>query len=261
VHSVAFEIFGFSVYWYGILTAVGFLVAFGTASRRAPREGFSSEAVMNLTPWIIGGAIVGARLLYVITFWNKEFAGKPITEIFNMRTGLVYYGGLIGSSLATIIYCRREKLPLWKMADVIAPSIALGHAFGRFGCLMTGCCYGCPTDLPWAIHFPKEHWTKGIGVHPTQIYEAALNFCLYLSLVWLYRRKKFDGQVFAAYLICYSVLRSFVEIFRGDYEKHYLYGIATPGQTVSIFIMAAGLALWWKLGSHRRTAPPSPAPA
>jgi phosphatidylglycerol:prolipoprotein diacylglycerol transferase len=261
VHSVAFELFGFTVYWYGILAAVAFLVAFGTASRRAPREGLSSEAVMNLTPWIIGGAIIGARLLYVITFWNKEFAGKPWTEIFNMRSGLVYYGGLIGSSLATIFYCRREKLPLWKMADVIAPSIALGHGFGRFGCLMTGCCYGLPTNLPWAIHFPKEHWTHGIGVHPTQIYEAGLNFCLYAGLMWLYRRKKFDGQIFAAYLICYSVLRSFVEIFRGDYEKHYLGGLTTPGQTVSIFIMAAGLILWRKLGSKPESAPPSPATA
>jgi phosphatidylglycerol---prolipoprotein diacylglyceryl transferase len=252
VHSVAFQILGFSVYWYGILAAAGFLIGFGTASRRGPREGISSEDIINLAPWIIGGAIVGARLLYVITFWNREFAGKPLIEIFNMRTGLVYYGGLIGSSLATVFYCRRHKLDLWKMGDIFAPSVALGHAFGRFGCLMTGCCYGSPTDLPWAIHFPKDHWTRGIGVHPTQVYEAGLNFLLFVGLTWLYRRKKFDGQIFAAYLICYAVLRSLVEIFRGDYEKHYLGGIATPGQTVSILIMAAGLTLWWKRGANRR---------
>jgi phosphatidylglycerol:prolipoprotein diacylglycerol transferase len=247
VHSIAFEIFGFSVYWYGILAAVGFLMAFGTASRRAPREGIASEQIINLAPWIIGGAILGARLLYVVSYWKQDFAGRPLIEIFNMRTGLVYYGGLVGSCLATVFYCRRHKLPLWKVGDIFAPSIALGHAFGRFGCLMTGCCYGSPTNLPWAIHFPRDHWTHGIGVHPTQIYEAALNLILCGGLLLLYRRKKFDGQIFAAYLICYAVLRSFVEIFRGDYEKHYIGGMATPGQTVSILIMIAGVTIWWKL--------------
>jgi phosphatidylglycerol:prolipoprotein diacylglycerol transferase len=262
VDNVAFELFGFQVYWYGILAAAAFLVAFGTASRRAPRVGIRSEDVFNLAPWIIIGAVVGARVLYVISYWDKEFAGRPWTQIFNMRSGLVYYGGLIGSSLGTIIFCRKARLPLWRMADVMAPSIALGHAFGRVGCFMTGCCYGRPTDLPWAVHFPKEHWTHGIGVHPTQLYESSLNFLFYMFLAWLYRRRKFDGQIFAIYLIGYALIRAFVEFFRGDYDlsQFHFGGLASPGQTVSIFILAAGLALWWK---QRRGGTPtgSPAPA
>ena len=162
--------------------------------------------------------------------------------------GLVYYGGLIGSSLAFILYCRLKGLPLWKGADIMAPSVALGYFFGRIGCLMNGCCYGRECHLPWAIHFPQGHETYPKGVHPTQIYDSLLSLGLYAGLAWLYRHKKFNGQVFAAYLVSYAVLRSFVEIFRGDYPpaQHYLGGWATPAHLVSIGILVIGLALlWW----------------
>ena len=244
--SVAFNIFDFQVYWYGILAASGFLLGFRTASTRAPRAGITSDQVYGLAPWIILGAVLGARLLYVISYWDQEFAGKPFLTVFNMRTGLVFYGGLIGSSLATIIYCLKNRIHLWRMGDVMAPSVALGHAFGRVGCFMTGCCYGQACDLPWAVHFPEDHATKGVGVHPTQLYESGLNLALYFGLAWLFRHRRFDGQVFAAYLVAYAFLRAFVELFRGDYQKFYLGGIATPGQTVSIVILLAGVFIWWK---------------
>jgi prolipoprotein diacylglyceryl transferase len=150
----------------------------------------------------------------VISYWKQDFAGQPLWEIFNIRSGLVFYGGLIGASIGTILCTRRNKLPLWKIADILAPSIALGHAFGRIGCLMTGCCYGRASSLPWAIQFPKEHATGGLPVHPTQLYESALNFLLFLGLSWFHPRKKFDGHVFATYLIAYAILRGVVEIFR-----------------------------------------------
>ena len=131
-----------------------------------------------------------------------------------MRSG---YGGLIGATLTGIIYIRWKKLPLWKTADVLAPSIALGNVFGRIGCLLNGCCYGRACSLPWAIRFPSDHSTGGVPVHPTEIYDALLNFAFYLGLAWLFRRKKFNGQVFATYLIGYAIFRSIVEFFRGDY--------------------------------------------
>lgn len=255
MHKVAFEIFGFQIFWYGVLAAIGFIAGFGTASRRAPRAGLKGDDVFNLAPWIIVGAVVGARLLYVISYWNKEFAGQPWFQIFNMRSGLVYYGGLIGASLATIIFCYRQKIYLWRMADVMAPSVALGHAFGRIGCFMTGCCYGKPTDLPWAVCFPQDHPLKGVPVHPTQFYESALNFLLYAALVCVFKRRRFDGQVFAIYLMAYAIIRTSTEMFRGDYTQFYLGGIATPGQTVSMVIMAAGLILWWKQRGTKLPAP------
>jgi phosphatidylglycerol:prolipoprotein diacylglycerol transferase len=256
VHPVAFQFGGFTIYWYGILAALGFLAAFWTSSRRAPREGLPPEMILDLAPWLIGGAIVGARLFYITTHWD-EFAGRPVWEYFALgRSGLVWYGGLIGACLATILFAQYKKASLWKLADVIAPSIALGHIFGRFGCLMTGCCYGRPTDLPWAIYFPKDHWTRGVGVHPTEIYEALLNAALYGALMWLYQKKKFDGQIFAAYLIGYALLRAFVEMFRGDYPKYYLGGYVTPAQFLSVGILAVGLFLWWWLsGKHADLLP------
>ncbi len=252
MHGIAFQIGGLTVYWYGILAAAGFLLGFWVAGRRAPREGMSADAIMDLAPWLIAGGIIGARALYVVSYWKEEFASQPIWEILMIRrSGLVYYGGLLGASLATILAARVKRLPLWKLADIFAPSIALGHAFGRIGCLMTGCCYGRPTDLPWAIHFPTDHWTRGAGVHPTQVYESFLNFILFLALQWVYRRKSFDGQIFAIYLMSYAWLRTLVELFRGDYPIHYLGGLATPAQLVSAGILVVGLILFWRLRSSK----------
>lgn len=255
MHSVAFTIGGFAIYWYGILAATAFVAAFWTASRRSEVYGLPGQAIVDLAPWLIGGAIVGARVWYVIYFWSDEFAGKPLWEVFMLRrSGLVFYGGLVGASLATIVYARVQRLSLWRVADCLAPSIALGHGFGRIGCLMTGCCYGRPSDLPWAIHFPTDHWSNGIGVHPTQIYESALNFFLYFGLAWFYRRKKFDGQVFAVYLVLYAVLRGFVEAFRGDYPELYLGGTVTPAQMFSVLIFVVGVFLFWILRSRHQRA-------
>ena len=250
VHKVAFHLGSWTVYWYGVLVAAGFLAGLWTASRRGLRDGVPPEKILDAGPWVILAAIVGSRTLHVISYWQTDFASRPISTIFNLREGgLVFYGGLIGSSLATIFYVIWKKLPLWKVADAMAPSVALGAFFGRLGCLTNGCCYGRPTDLPWAIHFPADHDTKGVGVHPTEIYDSLLNLVLYAGLAWLHRRKKFDGQVFATYLIGYAALRSFVEFFRGDYapSEYHLGGWVTPGQFVSIGILAAGLVLFWRL--------------
>jgi phosphatidylglycerol---prolipoprotein diacylglyceryl transferase len=265
VHPVAFHFGSFTVHWYGIFVAVGFLLGIWTASRRGVRDGLAPEKIADSATWLVLSAMIGARILHVISYWDEEFAGKPLTEIFMIqRGGLVYYGGFIGGVIAVLIYTRLHKIPLWKFGDAVAPSIALGHAFGRIGCLMTGCCYGKACDLPWAVHFPFGHEThrgpEATPVHPVQIYEALLNFALYGFLAWLYRRKKFDGQIFATYLLCYAVLRSFVELFRADYRQaQYVFGFFSPGQVVSIFVFAAGLFLVWRLSRYPLTATPQKA--
>ena len=247
VHPVAFQLGSFTVTWYGVMVALGFLAGLWTASRRCLRDGISSEKILDLGPWLIVGTILGARTLYVISYWHEEFAGKSIGEIFMVwKGGLVFYGGFIGASLACILYVKLNKLPLWKVADSVAPSIALGSVFGRIGCLMNGCCYGRECHLPWAITFPpgSRPAPPGIPLHPTEIYDSLLNLVLYLVLARLYRRKKFDGQIFAGYLVGYAICRSIVEFFRGDYPQHYLGGWATPAQVISIGILTAGLLLW-----------------
>ena len=245
--NVAFSIFGFQVYWYGIFAAAGFVIGFSTASRRAPRAGIKGEVVFNLAPWLIVGAILGARILYVISYWDKEFAGRPLTNIFNMRAGLVYYGGLIGASLAGIIFCYRNKVPLWRMGDVMAPSVALGHAFGRIGCFMTGCCYGKACDLPWAVHFPKDHDTQGVGVHPTQLYESFAMLLVFLFLFWLHKHRRFSGQVILVYAVAYSIIRFAIEFVRDDPRGDIL-GLTTltglsTSQMISLVIGIAALIL------------------
>ena len=260
MHPIAFELGPLTIYWYGILVALGFIAGIWTAGRRSLRDGLKPEVISDAAPWILIGAIIGARILHVISYWETEFARKPFKEVFMIQKGgLVFYGGFIGAALATILFTRLKRIPLWKFADAVTPSIALGHAFGRIGCLMTGCCFGKQCSLPWAITFPPGHETHPIGepaipVHPTQIYEALLNFGLYLLLAWFYRRKKFNGEVFAVYLICYAILRSFVEVFRADYKpaEYYFHGMVSPGQFVSIGIIAAGLVLFCVL--PRKTA-------
>ena len=226
------------------MMALAFLAGLWTATRRARRVNVSGDIIADVTLWLMVGSIVGARFVYVTTYWKQEFADQPFREVFMIQHGgLVYYGGLIGASVAGIIYLAWKKLPVWKTADILAPSIALGSVFGRIGCLLNGCCYGRACDLPWAIHFPADHETHGAAVHPTEIYDALLNLVLYVFLTWLFRRKKFDGQIIATYLIIYAVFRSIAESFRGDYPTDHVHAGLTSAQLVSVPIFVTGIIL------------------
>ncbi len=266
MHPIAFYIGSYPIHWYGVMMAVAFLAGLWTASRRGLREDIPAEKTLDVGLWLLIGSIIGARTLHVVTYWKEEFANQPITEIFMVQHGgLVYYGGLIGAALACILFARLKKIPLWKLADVLAPSIALGYVFGRIGCLLNGCCFGRVCQLPWAIQFPNHSfaWEKqfqsrlidanstALPVHPTQAYDALLNLILYLGLAWLYRRKKFDGQVFATYLLCYAVTRSIVESFRGDYSSMHIHGGLTPAHMISIGIFITGAALFGYLSRFK----------
>jgi phosphatidylglycerol:prolipoprotein diacylglycerol transferase len=250
VHPIAFQLGPITIHSYGVMVALAFLAGLWTATRRARRENISAEKIADVTLWLMMGGILGARFVYVTTYWREEFASQPFREVFMIQHGgLVFYGGFIGAAVAGTIYILWKKMPLWKTADVLAPSIALGSVFGRIGCLLNGCCYGRPTNLPWGLSFnnPQAHELSGtplgIPLHPTEIYDALLNLMLYFFLAWLFRRKKFDGQVFATYLLCYAVTRSIVEYFRGDYtDLHYHLGL-TPAQWIGVPIFIAGLAL------------------
>ena len=237
------------------MIALAFLAGLWTATRRARRENISSERIGDVVLWLMVGAILGARVVYVTTYWKDEFAGQPLSEIFMIQHGgLVYYGGLVGATIAGIIYIRWKKLPLWKTADVLAPSIALGNVFGRIGCLLNGCCYGRACNLPWAISFPADNplHPPTTPVHPTEIYDALDNFILYLLLAWLFRSKKFDGEVFVTYLVGYAITRTIMEYFRGDYPPDQVHFGLTPGELISIPIFITGLVLGIILSNRAR---------
>jgi phosphatidylglycerol---prolipoprotein diacylglyceryl transferase len=256
VHPIAFYFGALPIRWYGVMMAAAFLAGLWTATRRARLANIHGEIIADVTMWLMAGSIIGARFVYVTTYWKQEFADQPFREVFMIQHGgLVYYGGLIGATVAGVGYLAWKKLPVWKIADILAPSIALGSVFGRIGCLLNGCCYGRACDLPWAIHFPAEHETHGVGVHPTEIYDALLNLILYVFLAWLFRRKKFDGQIFSTYLIIYAVFRSIAEYFRGDYPTDHLHAGLTSAQLVSFPIFVVGLALAAILSRRAQTKP------
>ena len=231
------------------MMALAFLAGLWTATRRARLVNVSAEIISDVTLWLLVGGIVGARTVYVTTYWQNEFADQPFSEVFMVQHGgLVYYGGLIGAAIAAIGYLAWKKLPVWKIADVLAPSIALGSVFGRIGCLLNGCCYGRYCTLPWAIRFPEGHETHpnnqpAVPVHPTELYDALLNLVLYVFLAWLFRRRKFDGQIFATYLVVYAIFRSIAEYFRGDYPTDHVHAGLTSAQLVSVPILVTGLVL------------------
>jgi phosphatidylglycerol:prolipoprotein diacylglycerol transferase len=254
VKPILFHFGDYALHSFGVMVALGFLAGLWVSARNVRRAGLNGDVVYDLAPWFVGGGLIGARLWYVISYWQQDFAGKPFSEVFALwHGGLVFYGGLILATLTGIWRVRRLGLPVWTMADCLAPGIVVGHAFGRLGCFLNGCCYGTATQLPWGVQFPADHVTKGATVHPTQLYEASLNLVFFAGLMWCFGRRKFPGQVFAVYLMGYAVLRSFTELFRGDYEvlSKPTAGILSPGQTMSLLILTLGIALFVTLRPKR----------
>lgn len=253
MHPIAFHLGTLPIRCYGLMMAAAFFAGLWTAARRARGTNISSDTITDVTLWLMAGSIIGARVVYVTTYWKQEFADQPFSEVFMIQHGgLVYYGGLIGAIVAGVGYLSWKKLPVWKIADILTPSIALGSVFGRIGCLLNGCCYGRACALPWAITFtnPQAHELSGtpleVPLHPTELYDALLNFLLYLALAWWFRRKQFDGQIFALYLLGYAGCRSIVECYRGDYPPDHVHaGVFTPAQLLSVPIFVAGLLLWF----------------
>lgn len=243
---VAFQLGPATVTWYGLCVASGFWLGAWTAARRARKAGMSPDAVWDLLWVLIVGGIVGARLLYVLTYWERDFRHAPWTEVFMVHHGgLVFHGGFLVATAAGFVWCSWKKVPAWTMADILAPSLALGHALGRVGCLLNGCCFGRACSMPWAWTYPKSHETRGLPVHPTQLYEAVLCLALAGALAWGFRRRRFEGQLFALYLLAYGVMRGVVELYRGDYPASALTaGIWTPAHWVSAGIIVFGGVLY-----------------
>lgn len=245
MYDIAFHLGPLPIYWYGIMVTLGFGLGIWTSCRRAPLAGISGETVLDMGTWLVIGAVIGARLLYVIYFWEEFNTRETFWEAFkSWRGGLVFHGGLFGAVLAGWIFTRYRKLPFKVMADIGAPGVALGHAIGRIGCLLKGCCYGHATTMPWGICYPSYHETHGALIHPAQAYETLLDVGLYLSLAWWFPRRKWNGQIFALYLISYGVIRFIVEMFRGDSQVFY-FNHLTLAQLVSFGIFISGVAFWF----------------
>jgi phosphatidylglycerol:prolipoprotein diacylglycerol transferase len=246
-----FRIGNFPVTSYGIWLAAGMLLALFAASRLATRDGLPKERIYDLGLWTLLGGLLGSKLLMIFV--------EPNVEIFTLdflRSGGVFYGGLIGGFLTVVGLMWYYKLPFWKVADAFAPAVALGQAFGRQGCFAAGCCWGKPTDLFWGVHFTEAgHDYTGVPMygpsnealylHPTQLIESFTMLAVFGLLVLLHRRKRFDGQVLIAYGIIYSIFRFSIEFLRDD-PRGDLLGLTTAtglstSQMVSLLVAVVSI--------------------
>ncbi len=212
----------FTVYTYGVLLAAAFLLGLKLATSRARKRGLDAGRILDLGIYVIVAAIVGGKVLLLVTDF-QSFRANPADIMSLARSGGVFYGGLILAVGVAFWYMRCHALALWPTFDVFAPGIALGHAVGRLGCLMAGCCYGRPTSLPWGITFTDPFTGSyvgtplGVALHPTQIYEAVAEAAILLFLLALERRGgNFPGRTFWTYILLYGLTRYSIEFFRGD---------------------------------------------
>jgi phosphatidylglycerol:prolipoprotein diacylglycerol transferase len=241
-----------TLHTYGVLVASGFLLAVLLARREAHRTGIDPELILDLSFYLLLAALVGSRLFYVLGNW-AEFAENPIDIIKFWRGGLVFYGGLIFAFFIGLWYVRKHQLNFSMMADLIAPSIAIGQALGRLGCFSAGCCYGKPATGFGAVTFrdPNSLAPLGIPLYPTQLYESAATFGIFLALIFLRRTKRLQGQLFWFYLLFYSTARFIIEFYRGDPRGWAIPNVLSTAQAIGI--PAALLALFMIL--RKKPAP------
>lgn len=255
-----FEIGPITVYTYGVLLAAAYLIGLKFAVARARRHGLDGDRMLDLGIYIIIAALIGAKLLLLIVDFDL-FVRQP-SELWTLaRSGGVFYGGLIAAFLVAMWYIRRHRLPVWTTTDMFAPGIALGHAIGRLGCFLAGCCFGRPTSLPWAVTFSDPFAASNVGtplgtpLHPTQLYESGAELLILGALLATERRGRyFPGRTFWWYVLLYSISRFVIEFFRGD-ERGMFWGISTS-QIISLVLLPVSVAML--LWLSRRPDAPAP---
>lgn len=243
MHPVLIEIHGFVIYTYGFFLAAAFGAAIYMGILRARPEGISKDTIIDLSVYIIVGSIIGARFLYVCVEWD-EFKDDLLEILYVYNGGLVYYGGLIGASIAVIYFCWSRNIRLWQIADISAPSLAIGQMLGRIGCFFNGCCYGKETSCVIGVVFPAVNDT--IAYLPTQLFESGACLVLFGILHILFKKRSFYGQVFFSYIILYSIARFVIEIYRGDDRGGFFFNYFSVSQLISIAGLIIGILLYLK---------------
>jgi phosphatidylglycerol:prolipoprotein diacylglycerol transferase len=245
-----FELGPITVYTYGVLLAAAYLLGLQLARIRARKRGLDPNRVLDLGIYIIISALIGAKLLLLITDF-KTFTSDPRELLTLARSGGVFYGGLILAVAVALWYIRKIGLPLWTTCDVFAPGIALGHVVGRFGCLFAGCCFGKPTTRPWGITFTDPFAAANVGtplgvpLHPTQLYEAGAEFIILMFLLATERKgRAYPGRTFWLYMLLYAISRFIIEFYRGD--ERGAVGMFSTSQFISIVLapLAVGMLVY-----------------
>lgn len=252
----------FPVNTYGVFLAIAFLVAILITTKLAERDGLPRQKIYDLSLWMLIAGLIGSKILML--FVEPEYRENLwlLLSLDFLRSGGVFYGGLLGAVLAGYLLMKRYQLPWWNTADAFAPGIAIGNFFGRQGCFAAGCCWGEPTTLPWGVKFSElGHQVTGVPtdtyLHPTQLYESFAMLLVFFFLLWLHKRKRFSGQVILAYALLYSIIRFSIEFVRDDPRGDVL-GLTTltglsTSQMISIVIGVSALIVF--IIRRRRTHP------
>ncbi|MBN1868893.1 prolipoprotein diacylglyceryl transferase [Candidatus Sumerlaeota bacterium] len=274
MHPILFAIDRFYIGTYGLMVAIGLLAATSVALWRAKRVGVEGDRLLDFILLAVVGGLVGGRVTYValdLTMGERYFLSHPLEIVFS-RTGFVFLGGVVAGVALGAWYLHRVRLNKWLVADILFGVLPLGHAFGRIGCFMAGCCYGRVADPNGplgflAVCFPRgtrmgEAYYPGIAfgdqiaeglvkssdlcslpVWPVQLFESAGNLAIFFALVWFWRRKRFDGQIFLLYILFYGALRFLLEFLRGDVQRGAL-GPLSTSQAISLIGFVAVAVLW-----------------
>jgi phosphatidylglycerol---prolipoprotein diacylglyceryl transferase len=242
----------FPINTYGVFLAIAFLCGILVTVKLAERDGLPRQKIYDLSLWMLLAGLIGSKILMLFT--EPEYRENPVQLISLdfLRSGGVWYGGLLGGVLVGYLLMKRYQLPWWKTADAFAPGLAIGNFFGRQGCFAAGCCWGKPTTLPWGVKFTDlGHQITGVPtntyLHPTQLYESFAMLPVFFFLFWLHKRKRFSGQVILAYALLYSAIRFAIEFVRDDPRGDIL-GLTTltglsTSQLISIVIGLCALIL------------------
>lgn len=242
MRPILFRIFGLGLPAYGTMLVLSFLAAIFLVGRAARRHRIPPAVVTDLAFWIMVGVIVGGRLLYVVFHLNEYYDLLSIFEIW--RGGMMFFGSFIGAVVAGFLFVRKTKVPALLLADLAAPSIALGEFFTRIGCFLNGCCFGQPTGLPWGIKFPADSFAGqsavgGHHLHPTQLYSSLFGLLLFVYLFFRGRRRHWRGEMFAQYLVISGAYRFGIDFIRYYEDAANLW----INQLISLAVIAAGVIL------------------
>lgn len=255
MYRILFNIGSFPIYSYGVMIALAFIAGILLAMKEAKRCGEDPERILDISLYIIIGALIGGRLGYVI-FYLDYYLKNPVKIFYFRQGGLAFLGGFILAFILGSWYVKRSKLSFWKYTDIAAPSIALGLGIGRIGCFLNGCCFGIVSEK-YGIKFPAlnmppvymQHLKDGLiasgssytlPVIPTQLYSSLYGFLIFIILMWVKKYKKYDGFIFLTFLILYSISRFVIEFFR-FYEDDYIFFNLTITQAISIIIALCSL--------------------
>lgn len=249
MHPVFLKIGSFELASYGLMTALGYAAATCYLLPRLKKINLDKDTFWNLIFIAFMGALLGSKLLYIVVSWpqlGETLAEKMTNIVRDFRYGFVFFGGMIASVGALVYYMKKKDLPILKTSDFLIVGLPLGHALGRIGCFLAGCCYGRPTELPWGVAFTDPHSLVapnllGVHLHPTQLYEAVGNTLLFLLLHFSSKKAHKPGTILTEYVVCYSLMRFVIEFFRGDFRGAYVWGMS-PSQWIAL--LAACAAGW-----------------